>query len=68
MTQGDHIREEIIDVLEEGRANPALIRDEVDEIENAQEVQSHIRTLAVHGKVRKVARGLYELADGGDGQ
>lgn len=61
MSEDELIRDQIIDVLREGRANPALLRREIDALDSPQQVQSHLKSLRMSGEVNKVCRGLYEL-------
>ena len=49
----------IIDVLEEGRANPKLLKDRTGL--NDQQVNYALNQLRAAGWVKKVTTGLYEL-------
>lgn len=62
MNQERTTREQVIDVLREGRATPGYIVDETD-CETKQNASYHLRQLRAEDRVRKVTRGLYELAD-----
>lgn len=50
---------EIIELLEEGRVNPRLIRENTDM--SKQTIEYHLTQLRDAGWVTKVTRGLYEL-------
>lgn len=56
-------RDEVIDVLREGRSTPHHICEETS-IDEKQTVQYHLRQLRAEGRVEKVSRGLYALTDG----
>lgn len=53
--------EEVLNVLKDGRANPMLIREETNL--SKQRVYDALQRLVSAGWVRKVTRGLYELAE-----
>lgn len=53
--------EKVLEVLRDGRANPMLIREKTDL--SKQRVYDALQRLVSAGWVRKVTRGLYELAE-----
>lgn len=53
--------EQVLTVLEEGRANPLYIREETDLPK--QRINDSLQRLTSAGWVRKVTRGLYELVE-----
>lgn len=53
-------RDEVIEVLEEGRATPHYIKEQTS-IDEKQTVQYHLRQLRAENVVKKVSRGLYAL-------
>jgi DNA-binding MarR family transcriptional regulator len=55
----------ILDMLEEGRCTPAYIAAELDVTQ--EYVRERLKELRRLGLVKKVHRGLYELADDVDG-
>lgn len=54
-------RDEVIDVLRDGRATPKYIIEETS-IDEKQTAQYHLRQLRAESIVDKVSRGLYALA------
>lgn len=55
------IQREIIEVLDEGRATPRLLIDEIDGLETQQQAQYHLNQLRADNVVQKAHKGLYEL-------
>lgn len=53
--------ERILEALEDGRANPSLLADELDY--TRQYVHSRLQLLVAAERVEKVGYGLYELED-----
>lgn len=53
---------EVVNTLREGRANPQYLKEQTS-IDHRNTVQYHLRNLCASGHVRKVTKGLYELAD-----
>ena len=53
--------EQVLEVLREGRANPAYIHDQTGL--RKQRINDSLQRLTSAGWVRKPARGLYELVD-----
>lgn len=53
--------EQVLAVLEEGRANPLYIREETELPK--QRINDALQRLTSAGWVRKVTRGLYELVE-----
>ena len=51
----------ILDMLREGRCSPTYIAEQKDY--SRQNVTNRLGRLVEHGHVRKLAPGLYELAD-----
>mgnify|MGYP000303693980 CR=1 FL=1 len=59
--------EKVLDVLEEGRANPLHLRERTDL--SKQRLNRVLNRLRANGRVTKVTRGLYEIGDdAGDGR
>lgn len=56
----DEHDEQVIEVLKEGRANPLHLREKTEL--RKQRVNDSLERLQSAGWVRKVTRGLYELA------
>lgn len=52
---------DILEVLEDGRGTPAYIADQIDK--STPYVRDRLRDLTRLGLIRKVYRGLYELAE-----
>lgn len=64
MSNVDHLTDrqrDVVAVLREGRATPRYILEETS-IDHRNTVQTHLGNLRAEGVVRKVSRGLYELA------
>jgi len=60
----DELHHAILEKLEEGRGTPNYLADHVGE--SRQLVSHRLRDLRMLGRVRRVAKGLYELAEDGD--
>lgn len=60
MSRDKDTRDEVIDVLREGRVTPRYVKEQTS-IESKQNAQYHLRQLRAEGRVEKVTRGLYEL-------
>ncbi|RKS82180.1 hypothetical protein BDK61_1480 [Haloarcula quadrata] len=67
MSRNKDTRDEVIDVLREGRVNPKYLKEQTS-IDSKQNAQYHLRQLRAEDRVRKLTRGLYELVgdDAGD--
>lgn len=53
-------QEQILDIMEEGRVNPAYLREQLPEM-TKQTIEYHLRELRNAGWIKRVSRGLYEL-------
>ena len=53
---------EILELLQEGRVNPRLIRERTDGM-SKQTIEYHLRELRAAGWIHRVTRGLYEIDD-----
>lgn len=62
MTNEKTPKQEIVEILREGRATPHLIKEHTS-INAQQTVDYHLRNLRAENRVKKVSRGLYELVD-----
>ena len=59
--QENSTAEQILDVLADGRANPLHLREQTGA--RKQRINKALNRLQAQGRVEKVTRGLYELAD-----
>jgi DeoR/GlpR family transcriptional regulator of sugar metabolism len=60
-SQDESTAEQILTVLSDGRANPLHLREQTGA--RKQQINKTLNRLQAQGKVEKVTRGLYELAD-----
>ena len=60
----DELHEDMLEVLDEGRATPSYLGDRLDE--SRQLMSNRLRDLRMSGDVRKVHKGLYERVDDSD--
>lgn len=55
-------QEEVIELMQEGRATPKHILENTS-IDSKHAVQHHLKQLRLAGHVEKITTGLYELTD-----